>query len=251
MKFKNRIPEIDALQKEINRHRPLNRGALKQLKEYYRVGLTFSSNALEGNSLTESETKVVLEDGITIGGKPLKDHYEAVGHSEAYDFMHKLAKKNDIMEKDILKIHELFYQRIDVKNAGRYRNLAVIITGSRLELPASSKLRPLMRQLEQELPDLRKKYHPVEFAALLHIKLAAIHPFKDGNGRTARLLMNLALMQEGFPITIIPPVLRNDYLDLLKASDTGDHKPFIHFISCMVYESQKDYLRLLENLGKE
>ena len=92
MEYQNRLPDIDKLQNQIRNHRPLDAYEVRQLKEYYRIGLTYSSNALEGNSLTESETKVVLEDGITIGGKPLKDHYEAAGHSEAFDLLYRLAK---------------------------------------------------------------------------------------------------------------------------------------------------------------
>lgn len=250
MKYENRLKDVDKLQREISRHRPLNRNALKQLKEYFRIGLTYSSNAIEGNSLTETETKIVLEDGITIGGKPLKDHYEAVGHSEAFDFLYKLAKNREITEKDILSLHKLFYRLIDGKNAGRYRKQPVIITGSTLEPPAPRELKPLMQQLAADLPELRKKHHSVEFASILHIRLATIHPFVDGNGRTARLVMNLALLQEGYPITIIPPVLRGDYIDALKASNRGDNKPFINFISCMVLESQRDYLRLLRSLDR-
>jgi hypothetical protein len=99
--YERTVKAVDALQNEINEYRPLSRNALKQLKEYYRIGLTYSSNALEGNSLTETETKIVLEEGITIGGKPLKDHLEALGHSEAYDHLHKLSKNRIITEQDV------------------------------------------------------------------------------------------------------------------------------------------------------
>jgi len=108
-----------------------------------------------------------------------------------------------------------------------------------------------MKKLDSEIPKLREKHHPVEFASLLHIRIANIHPFIDGNGRTARLVMNLALLQEGYPVTVIPPVLRSDYMETLKESNKGNNQPFIHLISCMVYESQKDYLRLLRNLERE
>ena len=251
MKYENKLKVCGDLQNELNALRPLSRNALKELKEYYKIGLTFSSNAIEGNSLTESETKIVLEDGITIGGKPLKDHYEAAGHAEAFELLYKLAKNKEITENDILRLHKLFYYRIDPKNAGRYRKKAVIITGSQLELPQPSDIKRMMQGFFAELPMLREKHHPVEFAALLHLRIATIHPFLDGNGRTARLVMNLALMQEGYPITIIPLVLRNDYIETLKMSDNGDSQPFINFISCAVYESQKEYLRLVRNLEKE
>lgn len=106
MKYKNRLADNDKLQEKIRAHRPLDAYEVKQLKEYYRIGLTWSSNALEGNSLTESETKVVLEDGITIGGKPLKDHFEAVGHSEAFDLLYRLADGRDISKSSTICVHE-------------------------------------------------------------------------------------------------------------------------------------------------
>lgn len=249
--YDNRIYLIDELQQEINQYRPLNKDILKQLKEYYKIGLTYTSNALEGNSLTESETKIVIEEGITIGGKPINDHFEAIGASEAYDLLFKLSKQDSISEKDIKDLHYLFYYRIDRKNAGKYRKKPAIITGSAVELPAPSELSELMKNFANEIPEYKKKYHPVEYASLLHIKLVNIHPFVDGNGRTARLLMNLALLQSGYEIVIIPPVVRNDYIDALKASNKGNNMPFINFISNMVYESQKDYLRLIKALIKK
>ena len=250
MKFDNRIKEAEQLQREINAMRPLSKHALKQLKEYYRIGLTYSSNALEGNSLTESETKVVLEDGITIGGKPLKDHFEAIGHSDAFDLLYKLARRQTITERHILDLHKLFYFRIDAKQAGHYRKAGVVITGSTLALPHPREIKQRMQVFAADVESKRAGTHPIEFAALLHIGLVSIHPFIDGNGRTARLLMNLALLQAGYPISIIPPVLRTDYIDTLKATNTGDNQPFINLLSCMVCESQRDYIRLLKNLDE-
>ena len=121
MRFDNRLADVDRLQEEIRQLRPLGKKALAQLREYYKIGLTWTSNALEGNSLTESETKVVIEDGITIGGKPLRDHFEAVGHAEAFDLVYRLAKRREITEAEILKLHRLFFYRVDPKSAGRYR----------------------------------------------------------------------------------------------------------------------------------
>ena len=244
--FENRIELIDKLKAEIDQYRPLDKNTLKQLKEYFKIGLTYSSNAIEGNSLTLTETKIVLEDGITIGGKPLKDHFEAVGHAEAYDFLYKLAKNREITEKDILKLHHLFYKHIDEKKAGKYRKTKVIITGTEFLPPSPEDIPHLMKEFCNKIPKMRKKYHPVEFAALLHKELVTIHPFVDGNVRTARLLMNLALLQDEYVITVIPPVMRNDYIfTLQEAQLKGNNQPFINFISEMVYESEKDYLRLI------
>jgi len=248
MIYENKLEKIDEIQKKINNFRPLVSQELESLKEYYRIGFTYTSNALEGNSLTETETKIVIEDGITIGGKLLREHFEAVGHSDAYDLLCKLAKKRNITEQNILDLHRLFYYRIDQKNAGHYRKVQVFISGAEFVPPSSAKVPSLMKKFVDYIPILEEEMHPVEYAALLHKDLVEIHPFIDGNGRTARLLMNLALLQHGYPITIIPPILRNDYITAIKLTqtDTKDSAPFINFISCMVYESQKDYLRLLE-----
>jgi len=247
MDYQNRLPDIDILQDQIRNHRPLDAYELQQLKEYYRIGLTYSSNALEGNSLTESETKVVLEDGITIGGKPLRDHYEAAGHSEAFDLLYRLAKNSDITEVDILGLHKLFYYRIDSEHAGKYRDRPVIITGTDFVPPAPHAVLHAMREFVEQMPQLRK-LHPVISAARLHAQLANIHPFIDGNGRTARLLMNLSLVQNGYPITIIPPVVRSDYIAAIRDTNSGDYHRFDNFITCMVWKAQRDYLRLFKAL---
>ncbi len=249
MPHPNRLTENSALQEKIRAHRPLDRYERNQLREYYRIGFTWSSNALEGNSLTESETKVVLEDGITIGGKPLKDHYEVTGHSEAYNLLYQLAGNQEITEENIRELHRLFYHRIDTAAAGTYRTRNVIITGTDFTPPAPTTLPFAMQEFVALFLQLQQR-HPVEYAALLHLNLATIHPFVDGNGRTARLLMNLALLQSGYPVTIIPPVIRADYIAALQASNKGDNRPFINFITCCVWESQKEYLRLLESLDR-
>ena len=131
------LKKIDALKAKIDAHRPLDAHMLKQVREYFRIGMTYSSNALEGNSLTETETKIVIEDGITIGGKPVRDHLEALGHSEAYDLLFRLAKNQDITEANVKELHRLFYYRIDAKQAGKYRKRRVIITGTDFIPPAT------------------------------------------------------------------------------------------------------------------
>ena len=248
--YKNSINEAQELKKEIGRYRPLTKHQIQELKEYYRIGLTYTSNALEGNSLTETETKVVLEEGITIGGKLLKDHLETLGHSDAYYLLLKLATHDQIREKDICDLHKLFYFRINQKAAGKYRKKQVFITGTDFIPPAPEKLRTLMHEFTQEVPLLKQKHDPVTYAALLHLKLVTIHPFIDGNGRCARLLMNLSLLQEGYSITIIPPIVRSDYINALKTTQAShDQQSFINFISTMVCESQREYLRLLKTLS--
>lgn len=242
--MKQILAETDELQKEINTYRPLPPNMLKQLREYYRIGLTYSSNALEGNSLTETETKVVLEDGITIGGKPIKDYYEALGHSDAYDYMYKLANKKEFSEEDIKKLHKLFYHRIDEAKAGKYRKEKVFISGSKYTLPAPEKVPELMKEFTVKIKETADKRHPVEYSAIAHKELVFIHPFIDGNGRVARLLMNLILLQKGYCIAIIPPILRRNYIEALEKAHTDDTN-FQKFIAGVVIETQRDYLRLL------
>jgi Fic family protein len=240
------LKKIDALNDRISSYRPIKKQLLKQIKEYFRIGLAYSSNALEGNSLTETETKIVIEDGITIGGKPVKDHFEALGHSEAYDLLYDFAKGQEITEANIKELHRLFYYRIDEKQAGKYRKHKVIITGTKFIPPPPEQIPGLMKVFVNNIPNYREKLHPVEFAAIIHKELVMIHPFIDGNGRAARLLMNLALLQAGYPIAIIPPVLRREYLNSLNMIHQGKEKPFIDFIAGVCYESSKEYLRLLE-----
>ena len=237
---------VDENNQLLSAYRPLPPETLKSLREYYRVGLTYTSNALEGNSLTESETKVVIEDGLTIEGKPLRDHYEAVGHAKAYDYIYQITEKDSLAEEDILKLHRLFYQQIDGERAGQYRNVKVYISGSRYAVSAVSKIPDEMQKLVKWYNDNEKKMHPVELAANLHLRFVFIHPFIDGNGRMARLLMNLALLRNGYTIAIIPAILRHEYIYSLEKAHT-DKNVFLDFIVDRVIATQQDLLRLMRD----
>ncbi|MFP4497670.1 MAG: Fic family protein [Vulcanimicrobiota bacterium] len=239
------LKKIDRLKAEIDSHRPFDAHFLKQLREYFKIGLTYSSNALEGNTLTEIETKIVIEDGITVGGKPLRDYMEAVGHGEAFDYLFELAGDKEITEKDIRDLHRLFYYRIDKENAGVYRKTQAIITGSKYKLPGPEEIPGLMEAFIKSIPDKRGELHPVELGAWVHREFVFIHPFIDGNGRLARLLMNLVLTRAGYTIALIPPILRGDYIQSLEEAHTND-RPFRKLIARAVLESQKDCLRLIE-----
>lgn len=243
--FENKIDKCDEQKKEIDFYRPLSAEQSKQLKDHFKIGLTYSSNALEGNTLTLIETKVIIEDGLTIGGKSLTEIDEATGHARAYDFIFELIQNETITLIEILKIHRLFYQNIDPDNAGTYRTQKVFISGMDVTLPEPDKIESLMLQFEKDLISLKEKLHPIVYAATVHNKFVTIHPFMDGNGRTARLLMNLLLMKAGYSITIIPPVYRSDYISCAYQGNKGKDEPFINLLSCMVYESQKEYLKLL------
>lgn len=238
----------EANNRELLELRPLPRETLKSLRKFYRIGLTYSSNALEGNSLTETETKVVIEDGLTINGKPLRDIYEAIGHANAYDHIHKLVKNKELAETDILKLHKLFYSQIDLKNAGHYRTVPVFISGSKYTVTPPKKIPAEMADFIVWFNKNEQKMNPVEFAAKVHKKFVFIHPFIDGNGRMARLLMNLALIRNEYTITIIPAIRRIDYVTALEKAHTKENI-FVDFIANCVVETQNDLLRLLKNSG--
>ena len=242
----DKFKKADENNRLLSAYRPLPPETLKSLREYYRVGLTYTSNALEGNSLTESETKVVIEDGLTIEGKPLRDHYEAIGHAKAYDYIYQITEKEGLSEEDILALHRLFYQQIDAEKAGHYRNVKVYISGSRYAVAAVSKIRGEMQKLVKWYNDNEKKLHPIELAATLHQRFVFIHPFVDGNGRVARLLMNLALLRNGYTIAIIPAILRHEYIYSL---ETAHIRPevFTDFIADRVIATQLDLLRLMRD----
>ncbi len=246
--MENKFIKNDELKTEIDAFRPLPHETLAQIKEYYKIGLTYSSNALEGNSLDLVETKVVLEDGITIGGRPVKDHLEALGHADAFNRLLELAQGETFSENDIKELHHLFYNKIDEGNAGKYRTRQVVVTGSQVEFPKPDELDEKMSNFAAQMLQMKKDLHPVEFAAMVHVVFVNIHPFIDGNGRVARLLMNLALLQAGYNITIIPPVMRSDYIRALQHSNKGVFEPFVDFIAEMVLESQKEYLKILKRL---
>ena len=249
--YQNRFVDNDEYKAKIDSYRPLDENVLKQIKAYFKISFTYSSNAIEGNSLSLSETKIIIEDGITIGGKPVKEHLEVIGNSNAYDLLFDIANQNlQISEDIILQLHRILYSNIDVENAGKYRKCNVLITGSEYELPKHNEVPKLMKEFTSKIRTNKEKMHPVEFAAWLHERLVSIHPFIDGNGRTARLLMNLALLQAGYNITSISPVVRNDYIAGLEdAQLKNDIIPFTNFISEMVLESQKEYLKILERLS--
>lgn len=238
------LTRIDENKAKIDAYRPMQEPLLSQLRAYYRIGLTWTSNALEGNSLTESETKVVLEDGLTVAGKPLRDYYEATGHAKAYDVMWELIDPSKpISEEDVCRLHRLFYAQVDEANAGVYRKQRVFITGSRFTPPPPDKVPVEMAAFVEWMS--HADLHPVTLAAEVHRRFVFIHPFIDGNGRVARLLMNLCLLRHGYTLAIVPPVLRVEYIQLLEKAHT-DAEAFHVFIAERVLETQKDILRMLQ-----
>lgn len=243
VELQGKLSQCDKLQQQLWAYRPMSDETLKSLREYYRVGLTYTSNALEGNSLTESETKVIIEDGLTIEGKPLRDVYEAVGHAQAYDYLYDLSHQVPLSEEIICHLHQLFYQQIEPLKAGKYRQVPVFISGSQYAVAPVAEIGKRMAQLLQWYNNNEGKLHPVVLAAELHKRFVFIHPFVDGNGRMARLLMNLSLMRNDYNIAIIPAITRSEYISSLEKAHT-DELVFVDFITDRVIMTQMDILRL-------
>ena len=173
---------------------------VSKLKEYFDVEWTYHSNAIEGSTLTLRETEVVLHQGITVGGKSMREHLEAINHKSAIDFVEALATKNEpLIENNIRQIHALVLKGIDDEAAGRYRPGIVRISGSEYIPPEAIAVPSLMSDFSKWLNGEANALTVIERAALAHFHLVHIHPFSDGNGRTARLLMNLILLRDGYP----------------------------------------------------
>jgi Fic family protein len=216
------LQSLTAKKQSLDTLRPLPPSLVKNLEAWFRVELTYTSNAIEGNTLSRRETAVVIEKGLTVGGKSLKEHLEATNHAHAVDYVTSLVgrRSRSVSEQEILRLHELVLVGIDDANAGRYRNVPVRIAGSTVVLPNPRKVPELMEDFCGWLRG-RSGLHPVAFAGEAHYRLVTIHPFVDGNGRTARLLMNLLLLIRGYPPAIIPPRDRLAYLGALETAQLG------------------------------
>ena len=214
--------QLASKKKDLDGYRPLPPALVRNLDEWFRVELTYTSNAIEGNTLTRRETAAVIEKGLTVGGKSLREHLEATNHSHALDAVHSLIRKrpSQLTSHDVLAIHGLILRGIDDANAGRYRNVPVRISGSAVVMPSPLKVPDLMEEFMRWLT-ARNSLHPVAFAGEAHYRLVTIHPFVDGNGRTARLLMNLLLLMRGYPPAIIRTLDRLAYIGGLERAQLG------------------------------
>ena len=241
----NYFEKVDCLKKKLESKRPIPKETLKSLKENINLEWTYNSNGIEGNTLTLRETQVVLE-GITVGGKSIKEHLEAINHEQAILFLDELVKdKNPINEWNIKSIHQLVLKGIDNENAGKYRHENVTIKGATHIPPDYLKLPELMEKLIVNY-NTWDRYHPIIKAALLHGELVKTHPFIDGNGRTSRLLMNLDLMNSKYLPIIIKKASRLKYYETLdKAHTTNDYTDFIKLVTELEIEMFNKYLELL------
>lgn len=207
---------------KLDTYRPLPPELVKNFEEWLDIELTYTSNAIEGNTLSRMETALVIEKGITVEGKSLREHLEAISHKKALEEIRELAKKGHqfLEERDILNIHALVLKGVDEVWAGRYRRAPIRISGSYVVLPSFEKVPSLMKDFMRWLQSIQGE-HPVKIAADAHYKLVSIHPWIDGNGRTARLLMDLILIQHGYPPAIIRKEERRRYLNSLEEAQLG------------------------------
>ena len=233
--------------KALDSLRPLPPELVRKLWEQMQIEFTYNSNAIEGNTLNLRETQLVIQEGITVRGKSLREHLEARNHPEAIAYVEKLVQKGSTIEEDdILNIHKLLIRGIDDQNAGKYRIGQVRVAGASFMPPPADRVKPMINELLQTLKQNPDELGPMELVAFFHHKLAYIHPFLDGNGRTARLLMNVILVRNGYPFTVLLKVDRPKYLRALSEADNGNLVPFANFVARSVERSLDIYLLAFE-----
>lgn len=248
--IKEMLAETDVLKARLTTMRPLPPEALAKIQNAWNIENTYESNRIEGNTLTLQETALVVNDGMTIAGKSMREHMEAINHAEALAYIHDFAKTDaSITERTIKDIHAIILMGIDRKNAGSYRSVPVMISGSRHVPPQPYLIEP---QMELFMATFKQKEelgeHPILIAAYLHDELVRIHPFIDGNGRTSRLLMNLYLMRSGYLPVILKgtPEAKLTYYTALEQSHMDQcPQAFQQFVIETEIDSLKRYLALL------
>ena len=247
------IVRIEALKKRLDALRPLPAEKTRALASVFEAEETeyiYESNAIEGNTLTLAETELVLRKGITVSGKPLKDHLEATNHQKALVRLQQMVDTREaVTERTLFDLHQLILRGIHDAYAGRYRDVPVRISGSRHVPPNPARVPALMGDLFARFSRAAATEHAVHAAADLHLRLSQIHPFVDGNGRTCRLAMNLHLLQRGYPLTIIRSEnnRRVEYYNALAESDrTENPDAFRRFVELRVHEALEKYLAVME-----
>lgn len=227
--------------------RPLPSSLAARLKKQMIIEYTYNSNAIEGNTLTLRETQLIIEEGITVGGKSITETLEAKNHPEAIKFVERLVEaKSELTEEVILQLHKLIMSNI-TEDAGHYRTTGVKITGATFMPPPSSQVKPRIDELLKWLRENPDELTPIELAAVFHHHFVQIHPFSEGNGRTARLLMNALLMKGGYPfIATVPKLDRSKYLKTLAEADSGNTSSFVNFIARCAEKALDTYLDALE-----
>ncbi|MDR1036478.1 MAG: Fic family protein [Deltaproteobacteria bacterium] len=252
MDLKALLAEIDQNRNLLCEKFQLTPELSKSFDNHFRITNTFTSNSIEGNSLTKMQTKIMLEDGITIGGKSMTELLETVSHGEAFDLMLEIARENslDSISENLLPfisdLHRTFYEKIDKINAGSYRKEQVIIGGSSLLPPLPEELDKYMKNFNAMFVRFKDTFHPVILAAYAHLRFVQIHPFIDGNGRTSRLLMNLVLVNQGYQIIDISKDDRDRYINTLEIANSQGYRDtaFYDFIAEQELNAQREYMRM-------
>ncbi|GLU55888.1 Fic family protein [Dyadobacter frigoris] len=245
--MKELLAEIDNLKEQLNRLRYIQG---EKVAKAFEMEYTYESNRIEGNTLTLQETVLVIEKGLTISGKSLHEHLEAINHSFALNYIKELvSEKAPLTKHELLNIDKLILQGVDNSNGGKFRTVQVLISGAKHIPPQPFMVDELMEGFFKWYYDNKDSIHPVILAAEIHERLVTIHPFIDGNGRTSRLLMNLILLQHGYPIAILKGDSENrlKYYQVLEiAQMDGDNEPFIEMVALNVKEI---LLRILQVLN--
>jgi Fic family protein len=233
---------LDKFKQKLDSYRPLPPEIVANLHEDMVLRWTYNSNAIEGNTLTLKETKIALE-GITVGGKTMREHFEAINHREAIYYVEELVKRHEpLTEWQIKSIHQLILKNIDDANAGVYRKTNVVIAGAHHVPPDALHVESEMQGFINWYRERALSLHPIERAARVHADFVKIHPFTDGNGRTSRLLMNLELMKDGYPPAVLPVEKRLEYYEALDAAHTKqDYEPFLFLITEIIEAGFKPY----------
>jgi Fic family protein len=230
----------------LKQSRPLPNIALQKIKESLTIEWTYNSNSIEGNTLTLRETQMVLQEGITVKGKSLREHFEAKNHEKAIDYLYSLVDESYTLRSiDILSLHELVLRMIEDEFAGRIRNGGVRITGANFVPPNANKVSDLLDELIYFVNTNPLGLNDIELATVFHHKLVWIHPFFDGNGRTVRLAMNLLLMRKGFPPAIILKNDRKKYYEALNQANSGNYQKLILLMSQALERTLNIYISSL------
>jgi Fic family protein len=236
---------IDKQQEIINKSRPFSQEMLGRTKDFYRTPIIWTSNSIEGYSYTEIETSVLLEYGLTAGGKPFKDACAVIGLSKAYDYMFSLLKSDVILEPDLLFLHSCLADSLhNNAESGTYRKFRIGIRGSNHVFPSPEEVPSLMKESIAKLDSRRGLVHPVSLGAEFHADIVDVHPFGDGNGRVARLAMNTVFIQYGFLPVTIHPEFSHKYYDTLKLTDRRVFEPFVNLIAGLMQETQAQFIKI-------
>ena len=244
--FQSTFERLYQKKQDLQASRPLPNIALNKIRESLSIEWTYNSNSIEGNTLSLRETQMVLQEGITIKGKSLREHFETHNHDKAIDYLYRIVTDDYVLRSiDILSLHSLVLRSIEEDFAGRIRNGGVRISGANFVPPNANKVSDLLDELIDFVNTNPLELNDIELAAIFHHKLVWIHPFFDGNGRTVRLAMNLLLMRCGFPPAIILKNDRKKYYEALNQANNGNYQKLMLLMCQALERSLNIYLNAM------